>query len=390
MNIGIFADAYLPTKNGMVTSINQLKTSLEAQGHNVYIFTVSAKNAPKMNGVYRSFSIPISRKNEGRLSIVNYRKTKKIVEELKLDLIHTHSEFAIGLAGKKIAKALNIPLIHTCHTLWQYYKHYIMGGLFFKVVSVETILRKFLQGYKYIVTPSIKAKKYFINLSDKEAIYEIVPNGIDEDKFLQKLPTISDINEVKKIYKIKEGDKIAIFVGRLGPEKRVIELVNAWMPQLKKNDSYKLIIVGDGPSFKEIKQIVETNKLTDKIILPGYVLWEKISLYYKISTVNVSVSLSETSSMTGIESLIQGLPIVVRQDDAFAEIVEEGINGFYAKTDEELVTKTIEIFNNSSLRTKLSDNSKVISKKFSADNHGKKMLAFYKLILTKENKDFKR
>jgi glycosyltransferase involved in cell wall biosynthesis len=90
--------------------------------------------------------------------------------------------------------------------------------------------------------------------------------------------------------------------------------------------------------------------------------------------------------MTGIESLIQGLPIVVRQDDAFAEIVEEGVNGFYAQTDEELVLKTIEIFNNNNLRSKLSENSKAISKKFSANNHGKKMLAFYKLVMSKENR----
>jgi glycosyltransferase involved in cell wall biosynthesis len=386
MNIGIFADAYLPTKNGMVTSINQLKTSLEANGHNVYIFTVSDKNATKISGVYRSFSVGISRKNEGRLSLVNYRKTKKIVESLKIDLIHTHSEFTMGIAGKKIAESLNIPLIHTCHTLWQHYKHYIMGGLIFKLVSVETILRKFLQGYKYIVTPSIKAKKYFVKLSDKKAIYEIVPNGIDEDKFLQKIPSEKEIKQVKKIHGIKDNDKIALFVGRLGPEKRVIELVNAWIPQLKKNDSYKLIVVGDGPSLKEIKQIAEANNLTDKIILPGYVLWEKINLYYKISTVNVSVSLSETSSMTGIESLIQGLPIVVRKDDAFAEIVEEGVNGYYAKTDNELVLKTIKIFKNKSLATKLSNNSKLISKKFSASNHGKKMLAFYTKVLAKESR----
>jgi glycosyltransferase involved in cell wall biosynthesis len=386
MNIGIFADAYLPTKNGMVTSINQLKTSLEANGHNVYIFTVSAKKAPKMSNVYRSFSISISRKNEGRLSLVNYRKTKKIVESLKIDLIHTHSEFAMGLAGKKIAQSLNIPLIHTCHTLWQYYKHYIMGGLFFKVISVETIMRTFLKDYKYIVTPSIKAKKYFINLSDKEAIYEIVPNGIDEDKFLQKTPTVEEIKQVKRIHGIKDKDKIALFVGRLGPEKRVIELVKAWIPYLKKNDYYKLIIVGDGPSLKEIKQIAVDNNLVDKIILPGYVLWEQINLYYQISTVNVSVSLSETSSMTGIESLIQGLPIVVRKDDAFAEIVEEGINGFYANTDDQLVLKTIEIFNNDGLKLKLSNNSKLISKKFSASNHGKKMLAFYQTVMSKEKR----
>jgi 1,2-diacylglycerol 3-alpha-glucosyltransferase len=292
----------------------------------------------------------------------------------------------MGLAGKKIAQSLNIPLIHTCHTLWQHYKHYIMGGLIFKLVSVETIMRKFLQGYKYIVTPSIKAKKYFVKLSDKKAIYEIVPNGIDEDKFLQKIPSEKEIKQVKKIHGIKDNDKIALFVGRLGPEKRVIELVNAWIPQLKKNDSYKLIVVGDGPSLKEIKQIAEANNLTDKIILPGYVLWEKINLYYKISTVNVSVSLSETSSMTGIESLIQGLPIVVRKDDAFAEIVEEGVNGYYAKTDNELVLKTIKIFKNKSLATKLSNNSKLISKKFSASNHGKKMLAFYTKVLAKESR----
>jgi glycosyltransferase involved in cell wall biosynthesis len=88
--------------------------------------------------------------------------------------------------------------------------------------------------------------------------------------------------------------------------------------------------------------------------------------------------------MTGIESLIQGLPIVVRKDDAFAEIVEEDVNGYYANTDDELVFKTIEIFNSDSLKTKLSNNSKLISKKFSAANHGKKMLVFYQSVLAKE------
>jgi 1,2-diacylglycerol 3-alpha-glucosyltransferase len=386
MNVGIFADAYLPTKNGMVTSINQLKESLESNGHKVYIFTVSAKNTPDMPGVYRSFSIGISKKNEARLSFVNYRKTRKIVESLKLDLIHTHSEFAIGLAGKKIAMDLNIPLIHTCHTLWQYYKHYILGGLVFKIVSVETILRKFLKGYKYIVTPSIKAQKYFKTLSDASATFEVVPNGIDKAKFLKKIPTEDDINKIKNQYGITKNDKIAIFVGRLGPEKRIIELVKAWIPYLKNNQNYKLIIVGDGPSLSEIKTIVEEEKISNKVILPGYVEWEKINIFYKIANVNVTASLSETSSMTGIESLIQGLPIVVRKDDAFAEIVEEGINGYYTDSDEELVQKTIKIFEDERLEKKLSDNSKVNSQKFSAENHGKKMLTFYHKVLNLENK----
>lgn len=386
MNVGIFADAYLPTKNGMVTSINQLKESLEANGHKVYIFTVSAKNTPAMEGVYRSFSIGISKKNEARLSFVNYRKTRKIVESLNLDLIHTHSEFAIGLAGKKIAHDLNIPLIHTCHTLWQYYKHYILGGFIFKIISVETILRRFLKGYKYIVTPSVKAKKYFMNLSDASATYEIVPNGIDKDKFLKKAPTDEDVKKIKDQFNIKENDKIAIFVGRLGPEKRVIELVKTWIPYLKSSNNYKLIVVGDGPSLAEIKKIVSEENISDKVLLPGYVEWEKINIFYKIANVNVTVSLSETSSMTGIESLIQGLPIVVRKDDAFAEIVEEGVNGYYTESDENLVKKTIEIFNDEKLERKLSDNSKIISQKFSAENHGKKMLTFYQSVLQEEKK----
>ena len=52
----------------------------------------------------------------------------KTAKELELELIHTHTEFGAGILGKMVAKKLKIPLIHTYHTMYEDYLHYIAKG----------------------------------------------------------------------------------------------------------------------------------------------------------------------------------------------------------------------------------------------------------------------
>ena len=131
MRIGIFTDTYPPYINGVSTSISMLERALKKKGHQVFIVTVNPEN---MTYKYEKNIIRIPGIPTG---IYDYRLTGiypvraiKTIKKWNLDVIHSHTEFGIGTFARIIAKQLNIPLVHTYHTMYEDYVHYITKGYF--------------------------------------------------------------------------------------------------------------------------------------------------------------------------------------------------------------------------------------------------------------------
>ena len=51
-----------------------------------------------------------------------------LIKSWNLDIIHSHTEFGIGMLARKIAKKNKLPLVHTYHTLYEDYTHYVTKG----------------------------------------------------------------------------------------------------------------------------------------------------------------------------------------------------------------------------------------------------------------------
>lgn len=138
MRIGLFTDTYYPETNGVATSVFQLKNELELSGHDVYVFTVSnPRLKEKEHNVYRMPSIPFILMKECRVSCSLTKKWYQKIQALHLQVIHTQTEFFIGQLGQKAAEKFHIPLIHTYHTLYENYTHYlkIPGNEHFKGIA---------------------------------------------------------------------------------------------------------------------------------------------------------------------------------------------------------------------------------------------------------------
>ena len=135
MRIGIFTDTYTPFINGVTTSVLMLKKALERRGHIVYIVTVNAENMKYQiedNGrVVRIPGIPIGI-YDYRLTGIYPIKSIRMIKKWNLDVIHSQTEFGIGTFARIISKQLNIPLVHTYHTMYEDYVHYITKGHFNK------------------------------------------------------------------------------------------------------------------------------------------------------------------------------------------------------------------------------------------------------------------
>jgi 1,2-diacylglycerol 3-alpha-glucosyltransferase len=381
MNIAIFTDSYLPIKTGVTTSIIQLKEGLEKKGHDVIVVTVEVPNyEDKDNNIFRLPSIKAGMGTEHRIGIFTWGPVIRFLKKKNIDIIHTHSEFSLGLAAKRAAKKLKIPHIHTTHTMWADYGHYILNGKLITSGMIRGILRSFLKNVTAVIAPSIKAKKYYGELAPDIPIV-VINNGIDEVKFKSSVIKENEIVQLRKQFGLNIKDKLIIFVGRMGKEKRVTELFDSVVPVIKSNDNVKMIFVGDGPLLKELIKKAQDLKLDKEFIFTGFVNWELVYRLYSIANVFVTSSLTEVHPMTLIEATMCGLSIIARKDESYMDLVIDNINGYLVDSDEELTRQLTKLIIDENLLKKFSDESIEISKRFTADMHVDKVEKLYKRIL---------
>ncbi|MFA5879041.1 MAG: glycosyltransferase [Candidatus Margulisiibacteriota bacterium] len=381
MKIAIFTDCYTPIKNGVVTSVVQLKEGLEKKGHLVLVVTIAVPNYIETDPhVLRIASIKLGLGTEQRIGIVQQKKINDFLKAHEIELIHTHTEFSLGFSGKAAARKFKLPHIHTTHTMWEDYRHYILNGMLLSPKIIKIGLKFFIKTIKAIIAPSIKAKNYWQKLTPHTLI-EVIPNGIDLTQFQNQQINESDIEKTKKSFGITKNDKVLIYVGRIGQEKRIQELYDTITPVITKNKHLKMIIVGDGPLLIKLKEKTKKLELTENFLFTGFVNWETVHKLYCAANIFVTASLSEVHPMTIIEALFSKLPIIARKDDSIFDLVNPGVNGYLTESDSDLGKKIEELINDSKLLNDFSCASLLLAKNFTLEEHIKKVENLYKKVL---------
>lgn len=386
MNVALFSDSYLPTKSGVVTVVVQLKKILEQMGHKVVVVTVDAgKEGEKYDApdVLRVLSIQSPVGDGQYIGIPNKAKIRNFLVENKIEIIHAHTEFFIGHVAVVLGKELNIPVVATTHTMWEdYYKYYLfLGGLIPRKVIRKTVQRLYKKFYAFI-NVSQKAHNYFSRPKMLPEIPSaIIPNAIDKEKFIEKKFTDEDKINIKKKLGFDVSDKIIIYVGRVVEEKRLDEFYQISKNVISKMNNVKVLIVGDGAKYEELVNLSKEENFSDKIIFTGFVDWENLSRYYAIADVFCTVSLSEMHSMTILEALSLGIPVVCRYDTSFSDTVFDGVDGYFGKTDSEVCEKLVKILSEDEKRKEMSAQASKISGRFTLEKHGKRTVAFYEEVL---------
>jgi 1,2-diacylglycerol 3-alpha-glucosyltransferase len=381
MNVGIFTDCYIPTKNGVVTSIVQLKEGLERSGHKAIVITVDTPGYEEYDKtVYRFPSIPFNSDIEIRLGLVNQRSVNRIVRREHIDIIHTHTEFSIGWAAKRAARSLRLPLVHTTHTMYEQYRHYLFFGRLLSAKMIRRWLRLFLFNYDALVCPSVKAQDYFKSFMPHIRTV-IIGNGVCKTRFRPTLLTREEKTEARQALGIQPSDKVIIYVGRMAKEKRVLELFSVLAPLLKRCPQYKALFVGRGPSCRHMIKEAKRCNLREQTVFTGYVNWGQMHKMYSISDVFVTASLSEVHPVTLIEASICGLPIVARCDSSYVDLIQDGYNGFLVDSDRQIAKRLSEILGDETKLLEFSENGLIVSDKFNAETHVDKLESLYQQVL---------
>lgn len=379
MRIGLFCDTYAPQVNGVVTVLKTLKEGLEERGHKVFIVTVYHPDAKPEPDVFRIPSFQFPNEPEHRIGIFRRSKVVQVAKTLRLDIVHTHSEFSLYTAAKLIGRKLNIPHVHTLHAYYPDYLYYVPLLQPFLQHKLPDIIRRILSKSKCVIAPSRKIQDYLISVGLTTPI-RLIPNGLDLTKFYEETNQKKEQIEVfRKLYNISNNDKVIIFVGRLATEKNISVLLQNFKQILELQSNTTLLLVGDGLDRRALQMYAGELGIEKKVIFTGYLRWpDQIKTAYEVSDLFMSASHSEVHPITFIEAMACSLPIVAAEDESITDMVENNVNGWKVKNDKDLWKKAVEILKSEEELKKMGQNSLTLSKKYSIDKFIDAMEELYK------------
>ncbi len=383
MRIGIFTETWAPYISGLVTSEVMLKNALEKQGHEVYVVTANLDSFKyeydEKERVLKVPGIPTGIYDSRLTSIYPIRAINKI-KSWKLDVIHSQTEFAIGTFARLFAKQYNIPLVHTYHTLYEDYVHYITKGYFNR--SSKKIVEYLTKFYcdttaTELIVPTNKIYKLFKEKYKFEKNINIIPTGIEVERFYTENQNEKEIENLRKLLKLNRKDFVILFVGRLAEEKNVEFLIHSQRELVNKHDNIKLIIVGDGPDKEKYEEYAKELKLDKNVIFTGKSAWKDMPYYYHVSDIFATASKTETQGLTVIEAMAANTVPVCMRDEAFQSMVTEDLNGLFFETEEEYQEKILHLYDNRDELKRIDKQARIQAEHYSSKSYADRVIEVY-------------
>ncbi len=380
MKILIASDSYCFTTSGVANVVIALAAGLRARGHDVKVLSLANGGTSYREGDdYFIRSCPSLLFSEIRFS---FARTDPLLDELirwKPDLIHLHTEASVARMARAIAAATQAPVVMTAHTDYTYFAF----GRFQTARPVCSLMRtigKRVYGNAASVTvPSEKARSFPQLQSVAERIV-LIPNGIKLEQY-QKPVSAEEKAALFRRWGLKDNGCTLVMITRVSPEKNIMEILRFLPALLRETSEAQLLIVGDGPDRKRLERYCKSALLSERVRFTGRIAPEDVYRYYAMGDVFVSASKFEVHSLSYLEAMACGLPLVCREDACLRGVLDHGENGFIYRTEQEFVQSVGKIIRDRPLKEHMRENALRKAEAFSDRRFVERMIEQYERVL---------
>ncbi|HEX8832712.1 MAG TPA: glycosyltransferase [Abditibacteriaceae bacterium] len=358
LRIGLMADTYLPIRNGVTHMVALTARILAEWGHEPHIFTFAAPGAVRasLHGhdgihVHHAPGLPV-------LKATYYMPTryplrlKRLLRDM--DILHVHHPFISGrLAWRKSSP--DQPIVFTNHTRYDMYSHYVHRVVPFlpeDIVEERLTHRvaRFANRCDAVISPSASVAGLLHDWGVRAPI-ETIPNGIVLRRFQEaKAAATSSHGSTTEFYRstrarlgLAPDDLVAVFLGRMAPEKSVDTLLRAFALVTPKVPRSTLLLIAAGPLMDEMRALARELGITDRVRFAGGLPYDEVPDALACCDLFVSASVSEVHPLTFIEAMAAGLASVGTPSPGVADTIRDGAggNGWLAEATPECLAAAI-------------------------------------------------
>lgn len=387
MRIGMVSEAYHPTMNGVVVSIDTFARELRRRGHEVIVFAPHTPRATRETDVVRVASVGLPFNADYRLVLERSGAFTELVRKERLDLLHSHHIFRLGRLAQIAARSLNLPFVQTYHTLMAEYTHHIplIKWLpFGQRLAKQFIIwrsRTFLSRADQIISPSPSIGKLLRSYGVNQRVpITALPTGIELKEFRQRA-TDRELAQ----YGIEPTGRFLLFVGRLGQEKNVLRLLETFALIHQEAPDIQLVLIGDGPERARYEAWLRTHGLTNTaktgrqpVVLTGFLDKQITNRLFRRAYLFVFASITDTQGIVVQEALISGVPVVAVNQFGPADYNRNGETGYLVPNSAPALARaTLKLLNDQELHHQMAVKAQAYGSHFSIEATTDQLLTVY-------------
>lgn len=344
MKIAMLTSLFLPSIGGVEAHIYNISKSLQEYGHSVIVLHTIMSNENQTGVVKASvdglvvYRIYVHTRVEvfsglrslsyvyGFLRKVQpvshtltiYRLVKQVCEQENIEIIHQHDFISNIFTTKLLSRKW--PIVLTNHT-----GEYL---LLMRHWTTRRVLAFFLKHFSYMIGPSKELCD--VSYMSRPIPVQYIANGVDPALFREV--TENDKMQLRREYNLPEDRQIVLCARRWAPTKGVVYLVQA-IPYVLQVLPHTLFVISgnDYTGYPEyaasINDYIREHHLEAAIKLVGDIPHTQMEHYDQMSDVVTLPSLLEATSLSGLEAMSCGKPLVATNIGGIPEIVEDGKNG---------------------------------------------------------------
>lgn len=312
MRVAIVTESFLPSLNGVTTSVCRVLDHLADRGHEALV--VCPGPAPSS---YRGFPVH----TVGGVTVRQFRignpvaEVQRVLDTWRPDVVHAASPFGLGWRGLAAGRNLGIPTVAIYQTDMPTYLAQHAGPLRRSVSSASWRWIRHLHSLADVtLAPSSATLRDLQQHGVPRAA--LWSRGVDTEGYDPALRHTPEVESLRRLV-APEGETVVGYVGRLAPEKDVHRLA-----EIADLPGTSLLVVGDGPTRGRLEHLMPNAHFV------GFKQGRDLAQAYAALDVFVHTGLHETFGQTLQEAMASGLPVVAPAVGGPLDIVKPGVTGY--------------------------------------------------------------
>ncbi|MDA3937006.1 MAG: glycosyltransferase [Actinomycetota bacterium] len=320
MRIGMLTDMYKPHVSGVTNYIDLYRRRFEELGHEVVVVTFGNRTHDDADeNVVRSPAVPWGR--TGWQAGLGY-SGDAVAAVRSCDILHAHHPFVSGPLGVR-HRIPSSPIVFTNHTRYDLYSdtYASFAPQFLRHGVVRQSLRRFTQAIDMTLAPSPAIRDWLseFGITDDAVVLN---NSIDTAPFRSPASrfTADDFN-------LPSDSIIAVYLGRVGQEKNMSLLADAFIAAAAQVPDLALLVLGDGPARADIERTLANAGLSSRVHFTGTIPYSQAPAHLAAGDFFVTASVSETYPLVVMEAGAASLPCLGVNSPGVGEVVAQELSG---------------------------------------------------------------